>query len=111
MTDKSTYDFANTDGLIAGVIGVIISLLHRRSKSWKTTLIGFLTGSSTVWFAAPPLNSWLRSEPQTAALISFILGLCAVKLTEAIINDPFGVLNFLRAALQGEKAEKPKDGE
>jgi dolichol kinase len=107
MSDKSTLLILDSQSMTAGVIGVIISLFYRRQKSWKTTLAGFVTGSSTVWFAAPPLTEWLQAPPQTAALISFILGLCAVKLAEAVVNDPFGVLNFLRATVQGEKSEKP----
>lgn len=110
MSDKPTYIF-DSQSLIAGIIGVVISLFYRRQKSWKTALVGFVTGSATVWFAAPPLNSWLDSSLQTASLISFILGLCAVKLTEAVVKDPFGVLNFLRASVQGEKAEKPDSSE
>jgi dolichol kinase len=97
--------------MIAGIIGVVISLFYRRQKSWKTALVGFVTGGATVWFAAAPLNAWLDSSLQTASLISFILGLCAVKMTEAIVKDPFGVLNFLRASVQGEKAEKPDSSE
>jgi CDP-diglyceride synthetase len=111
VPDKSANHIIDSQSLIAGVIGVAISLLYRRHKSWKTALIGFVTGSAAVWFAAPPLNIWLDSSPQTSSLISFILGLCAVKLTESIVKDPFGVLNFLRATVQGEKAEKPDDKE
>jgi hypothetical protein len=106
VSDKPIF-IIDSQSLIAGVIGVVISLFYRRQKTWKTALIGFASGSAAVWFAAPPLNTWLNSAPQTAALISFILGLCAVKLTESIVKDPFGVLNFLRATVQGEKAEKP----
>jgi riboflavin transporter FmnP len=110
MQEKAHY-LLDSQSLIAGVIGVLISLFYRRQKTWKTALIGFVTGSAAVWFAAPPLNIWLDSPPQTASLISFILGLCAVKLTESIVKDPFGVLNFLRATVQGEKAEKPDEKE
>lgn len=102
MSDKPTYIF-DSQSLIAGLVGVVISLLYRRQKGWKTTLAGFVTGSATVWFAAPPLNSWLHAQPQTASLISFILGLCAVKLAESIVRDPFGVINFVT----GEKRERP----
>ena len=107
MSDKPTY-LLDSQSLIAGVIGVIISLFYRRHKSWKTALVGFVSGAAAVWFAAPPLNNWLEAPPQTASLISFILGLCAVKLTESIVKDPFGVINFIT----GEKREKPegKDG-
>jgi dolichol kinase len=93
----------DSQSLIAGLIGVIISLFYRRQKSWKTTLVGFVSGAAAVWFAAPPLNTWLEASPQNASLISFILGLCAVKLTESIVKDPFGVINFIT----GEKREKP----
>ena len=111
MQSKTAAYIIDSQSLIAGVVGVIISLFYRRQKTWKTTLIGFVSGAAAVWFAAPPLNTWLDSPPQTAALISFILGLCAVKLTESIVKDPFGVLNFLRATVQGEKAEKPDEKE
>lgn len=107
MPDKSTYHFLDAQSLIAGVIGVIISLFYRRHKSWKTALIGFITGGAAVWFAAPPLNSWLASSEQTGSLISFILGLCAVKLTESIVKDPFGVVNWVRGTAQGETVERP----
>jgi hypothetical protein len=102
MQEKTHY-LLDSQSLIAGLIGVVISLFYRRHKSWKTALVGFVSGASAVWFAAPPLNTWLDSPPQTASLISFILGLCAVKLTESIVKDPFGVINFIT----GEKREKP----
>ncbi|HEV7646308.1 MAG TPA: hypothetical protein VGO50_20405 [Pyrinomonadaceae bacterium] len=104
MSDKPTY-ILDSQSLIAGVVGVIISLFYRRQKGWKTTLVGFVSGASAVWFAAPPLNNWLEATPQNAALISFILGLCAVKLTESIVKDPFGVINFIR----GENNPKPDE--
>jgi hypothetical protein len=102
MSDKPTY-ILDSQSLIAGLIGVAISLLYRRHKTWKTALIGFVTGAAAVWFAAPPLNAWLSATPQTASLVSFILGLCAVKLTESIAKDPYGVINFVT----GEKRQKP----
>jgi len=108
VSDKPTY-ILDSQSLIAGLIGVAISLAYRRQKTWKMTVIGFVSGAAAVWFAAPPLNTWLDSSAQTASLISFILGLAAVKLTESIVKDPFGVLNFLRATVQGEKVEKPRD--
>jgi dolichol kinase len=95
----------DSQSLIAGLVGVAISLLYRRHKGWKRTLAGFVAGSAAVWFAAPPLNDWLGATPQTASLISFILGLCAVKLTESIVKDPFGVINFIR----GENNPKPDE--
>ena len=104
MSDKPIF-ILDSQSLIAGVIGVAISLFYRRQKGWKTALIGFITGSAAVWFAAPPLNTWLEAPPQTASLISFTLGLCAVKLTESIVKDPFGVINFIR----GENNPKPED--
>lgn len=106
MSEKQSLIF-DGQSLIAGLIGVIISLLYRRQKGWKTTIAGFITGSATVWFAAPPLNAWLHAQPQTASLVSFILGLCAVKLAESIVRDPFGVINFIT----GEKREKPEGKE
>ena len=109
MSDKPTIFIFDSQSLIAGLIGVAISLLYRRHKGWKTALVGFVSGAAAVWFAAPPLNFWLDSSPQTASLISFILGLCAVKLTESIVKDPFGVINFVRGTVQGEKAEKPDE--
>ena len=111
MPDKSPSHILDAQSLIAGVIGVIISLFYRRHKSWKTALIGFITGSAAVWFAAPPLNTWLESSPQTGSLISFILGLCAVKLTESIVKDPFGVVNWVRGTIHGDKVEKPGEKE
>jgi dolichol kinase len=104
VQEKTHYLF-DSQGLIAGLVGVAISLLYRRHKGWKRTLAGFVAGSAAVWFAAPPLNDWLGASPQTTALTSFILGLCAVKLTESIVKDPFGVINFIT----GEKREKPED--
>lgn len=109
MPDRSAHQIIDSHSLVAGVIGVIISLFYRRHKSWKTALVGFVTGSAAVWFAAPPLNTWLDSSAQTASLISFILGLCAVKLTESIVKDPFGVVNWVRGTIHGDKVEKPGD--
>jgi hypothetical protein len=97
MPENDQYIF-DQHSLIAGIVGVLVSLLNRRKQSLKQAAVGFITGGTAVWFAAPPLNAWLNASEQTAALISFIVGLCAVKLAEAAINDPFGLIAKLRKA-------------
>jgi hypothetical protein len=85
--------------IIAGLLGVAVSMMRKSRYSLRTRIIGFVTGSLTVLFAVPVILHafgiyWHDPlHPAWENFIAFSVGLVAKDITESFIDDPQTTIN------------------
>lgn len=76
--------------LIAGAVGVMVGIIHRRDFTWPTAIVGAVMGASSVLFVAPGaieiLGQFTKVGDGVEGLVYWLCGSAGVYVVTALMS-------------------------